>query len=68
MLPASIAPICRSPRREAGSLSGEAGTPPLPRVVVRVGGDVTHLEAPCVGLVGRGSISYGLLMGRLPLC
>jgi len=30
MLPASTAPICRSLRREAGGLSGEAGAPPLP--------------------------------------
>ncbi len=31
MLPASIAPICRSPRREAGGLSGDDGALPLPR-------------------------------------
>src|SRR5687768_14463213 len=28
------------------------------RVVVPEGGDVTHLEAPCDGLVRRGTISY----------
>ena len=38
------------------------------RVAVGDGGDVTHLEAPCVGLVRGGGISYGLVMGRLSLC
>src|SRR5215213_5948431 len=38
------------------------------RVVVRDGGDVTHLEAPCAGVVRQGDISYGPVVGRLPLC
>ena len=38
------------------------------RVVVHVGGDVPHLEPPCVAVVRRGGLSYGPVMGRLPAC